>query len=123
MITDNYIKETIFVLRIIYPEEYKTIYKTLFDTHFNETIEYDKLLTYYARDVINKRLPMTTLGDMFKDNDKWALRLYCYTGKGRYKLDISFTQILKCLHEDIFGNSLVKYTSNALDKAIKNNEN
>lgn len=114
MLYDNIVKETIFLLRATYPGIYNQICKTLFDSHFCEVEEYDKLLTYYARDIIHKGLSMTTLGDMFKDNNTWALKLYCYTDMGRYKLDISFAQILSNLHKDISGKLLVDEIKNDL---------
>ena len=107
MLYDNIVKETIFLLRATYPNVYNKICKALFDSYFNEDVEYDKLLTYYARDIAHKGLPMTTLGDILKDNNTWALKLYCYTDMGRYKLDISFAQILNSLHKDISGKLLV----------------
>lgn len=114
MLYDNIVKETIFLLRATYPSIYNRICKILFDSHFGEVEEYDKLLTYYARDIIHNGLPMSTLGDMNKINNEWALKLYCYTDIGRYKLDISFAQILSNLHKDISGKLLVDEIKNDL---------
>lgn len=114
MLYDNIVKETIFLLRTTYPSIYNRICKTLFDSHFGEVEEYDKLLIYYARDILYNGLPMSTLGDMNKINNEWTLKLYGYTDIGRYKLDISFAQILSNLHKDISGKLLVDEIKNDL---------